>query len=64
MEAGHQPGFLIAKNQKNEIIIRFLDRIRNTLDEEELEKVILEEITKFFNANRAYFVTTNEVVTI
>ena len=46
----------IAKTKKNEIIIKFLDRIRNTLDEKEIEKLILEEIGQAFNADRAYFI--------
>jgi len=48
------------KIKKNEMIIRFLDRIRNTLDENELEKVILEEICRAFNADRAYFLLGNK----
>ncbi|MCR4881143.1 MAG: GAF domain-containing sensor histidine kinase [bacterium] len=40
----------------NETIIKFLDRIRNTLDEEELEKIILEEISHSFGADRSFFI--------
>ena len=40
----------------NEIIIRFLDRIRYTLDEDELEKIILEEISHSFEADRAFYI--------
>ena len=46
----------ILKVKMNETIIKFLDRIRNTLDENELEKIILEEITQSFGADRAFFI--------
>ena len=46
----------IRKVSTNETIIRFLDRIRYTLDEDELEKIILEEISHSFEADRAFFI--------
>jgi len=58
LQSKFQKEFLQIK--KNEMIIRFLDRIRNTLDENELEKVILEEICRAFNADRAYFLLGNK----
>ena len=46
----------ILKVKKNETIIKFLDRIRNTLDEDEMEKLILEEISQAFGADRTFFI--------
>ena len=45
---------------KNEIIIKFLDRIRNTLDEKEIEKQVLKEICEAFSVDRAYFLKTDK----
>ena len=50
----------IIKTQKNEIIIKFLDRIRNTLDEDILKQIILEEVCNDFKADRTYFIKCNK----
>ncbi len=47
----------IFKIKKNEAVIKFLDRIRNTLDKNELEQIILEEICHAFQCDRAYFIS-------
>ena len=53
----------IFKTQKNETIIKFLDRIRNTLDENEIEKQVLQQIAEVFKADRAYFLHTGKNIT-
>jgi len=45
---------VIAQNRKDEVIINFFDKIKNSLNETDLENNVLEQVCQIFNADRTY----------